>query len=78
MTITYAKISSITTGPRKIYVYNFESLLRCMKKAPTRPALPREKRMKKVFLKPREISKLGEDRSISIPVITARTMKIMV
>jgi hypothetical protein len=49
-----------------------------MKKAATSPALPKDRRMKKEFLKPREISKLGEDRSISIPVMIARMMKMMV
>jgi hypothetical protein len=66
------------TGAIKIYVYSFESLRRCMKKAATSPALPSERRMKKLFLKPREISKVGEERKISIPVITASMMKMRV
>ena len=49
-----------------------------MKKAATKSAFPKEKRMKKVFLMARVISKVGDERKISTPVMTARTMKMIV
>jgi hypothetical protein len=64
---------NITVGRTNIYVYNFESDRKCMKKAATREALARDKARNAIVSTWRESDPVA--RMISTPVIMAKTTK---
>jgi hypothetical protein len=64
---------NITAGRMKIYVYNFESDRKCMKKAATRAAFAKDKARNVIVSTCLESDAVA--RIISTPVMMAKTIK---